>query len=455
MADLNQIELPNGTTYNLSSYKLLSSDTRSDNQLPSWYMSNYPKCTIEEFKSCSSISVNSIMSGTYCVLNTITPWTDSSGGRPIQIAVSDSGVRAQRVATADNTWGSWVKLPNSDTNTTYTFAGGTNGFTVTPSGGSAQTISVTPSITNNVTGSGTSGYLTKFNGANTITNGPALGSDTTKFLRNDGTWQTPSARQVFFETPTVPYAVGDLWLGNGNVWYCKVAKASGDYEETDWDATVDYADYAEALVSQTIACITGKNGGKIILHLDEDNAPYEMLFTDGTSKIWKFDGTGFKFSNDNGQSFIPITNNAGGLSATFITDGILDASKVSIVNLSTSDITAGDLYRGGTDNNLGTVIIKNQQNVVIGEINKLGLKMYGAGDVGSRPYIVFNDTDFFAGYDASGNQIFKVVGNVVTMVNASVTNSMLIGNKDGYKINFVPITITENGVIVNDGIAIV
>ena len=38
-----------------------------------------------------------------------------------------------------------VKIPASDnTNTTYTFAGGTNGFTVTPSGGSAQTVSVTP-----------------------------------------------------------------------------------------------------------------------------------------------------------------------------------------------------------------------------------------------------------------------------------------------------------------------
>ena len=81
---------------------------------------------------------------------------------------------------------------DTPTNTTYTFANGTNGFTVTPSGGSAQTVTVTPSIANNVTGSGTSGYLTKFNGANTVTNGPALGSDTTKFLRNDGTWQVPS-----------------------------------------------------------------------------------------------------------------------------------------------------------------------------------------------------------------------------------------------------------------------
>lgn len=78
-----------------------------------------------------------------------------------------------------------------DNNTTYTFANGTNGFTVTPSGGTAQTVTVTPSIANNVTGSGTSGYLVKWNGTNTITNGPQLGSGTTTFLRNDGTWAIP------------------------------------------------------------------------------------------------------------------------------------------------------------------------------------------------------------------------------------------------------------------------
>lgn len=43
----------------------------------------------------------------------------------------------------------------TDNNTTYSFAGGTNKFTVTPSGGTAQEVSVTPSITNNVTYSGT------------------------------------------------------------------------------------------------------------------------------------------------------------------------------------------------------------------------------------------------------------------------------------------------------------
>lgn len=48
----------------------------------------------------------------------------------------------------------------------------------------------------NVTGSGTSGYLAKFNGANTITNGPALGTATTTFLRNDGSWAAPKDPSV-------------------------------------------------------------------------------------------------------------------------------------------------------------------------------------------------------------------------------------------------------------------
>lgn len=45
--------------------------------------------------------------------------------------------------------------------------------------------------TGTVTGTGSSGYLVKWNGTTEITNGPQLGSSTTTFLRNDGTWATP------------------------------------------------------------------------------------------------------------------------------------------------------------------------------------------------------------------------------------------------------------------------
>ena len=57
--------------------------------------------------------------------------------------------------------------------------------------GTYQAPSYTEIPSNNVTGSGTSGNIAKFNGANSVTDGPAFGADTTKYLRNDGTWAVP------------------------------------------------------------------------------------------------------------------------------------------------------------------------------------------------------------------------------------------------------------------------
>lgn len=75
--------------------------------------------------------------------------------------------------------------------------GGTNKFLI-GDGTNYIEVGVTPSITNNITGSGASGNLAKFNGNNTITSGPTLSSaitsqnQSTKFLREDGTWAVPS-----------------------------------------------------------------------------------------------------------------------------------------------------------------------------------------------------------------------------------------------------------------------
>ena len=88
--------------------------------------------------------------------------------------------------------GSLGSVTVPDNNTTYTFTSGTNSFSVTPSGGTAQTVNVIPSIADNITGSGTNGYIAKFNGAGTITNGPQIGSGTSTYLRNDGSWATPT-----------------------------------------------------------------------------------------------------------------------------------------------------------------------------------------------------------------------------------------------------------------------
>ena len=108
-----------------------------------------------------------------------------------------------------------VEIP--DNNTTYTFENGTNGFKVIPSGGTAQTVTVTPSIANNITGSGASGYIAKFNGNNTITSGPQIGSDKTKYLRNDGSWSVPPDTKYTAATAT-PLMDGTGAVGTSDLY---------------------------------------------------------------------------------------------------------------------------------------------------------------------------------------------------------------------------------------------
>lgn len=75
------------------------SDTRSTNQPPSWYWSNYPLRIVREFKQASVLGLTGM--GTYVSLETYVYWTDASGGPIIQIARgTDSKLTAERRSTS-------------------------------------------------------------------------------------------------------------------------------------------------------------------------------------------------------------------------------------------------------------------------------------------------------------------------------------------------------------------
>ena len=81
-------------------------DTRSTNQPPSWYFSNYPRTTVNEFKNCSAIGLSNV--GTHCNMITYVPWCDSSGGYPKQTAkVDGTGKEYWRVGTSASAWSAW------------------------------------------------------------------------------------------------------------------------------------------------------------------------------------------------------------------------------------------------------------------------------------------------------------------------------------------------------------
>ena len=80
-------------------------DTRYDNENPQWYMTNYGKGTVWEFKQLTSIGFTS-PSANYGPVQTIVPWKDQSGGLPRQVAY-EGRARWTRIASSLTTWGAW------------------------------------------------------------------------------------------------------------------------------------------------------------------------------------------------------------------------------------------------------------------------------------------------------------------------------------------------------------
>lgn len=76
-----------------------------------------------------------------------TVYTHPAGGAPSKTSgfykfSTDSTSHVASVTAVTKADITALGIPGADTNTTYTFAGGTGGFTVTPSGGNAQTVSI-------------------------------------------------------------------------------------------------------------------------------------------------------------------------------------------------------------------------------------------------------------------------------------------------------------------------
>lgn len=97
---------------------LKGTDTRDVNSPPSFYQqtANSMK-SVYELKYTTTIEVNSLLSDTYCYVQTLIPWGDSTGGLPVQLAAQGHGGTAGyaiRSATDASTWGAWKKIATQD-----------------------------------------------------------------------------------------------------------------------------------------------------------------------------------------------------------------------------------------------------------------------------------------------------------------------------------------------------
>lgn len=129
----------------------------------------------------------------------------------------------------------------------------------------------------NVRGTGTSGSLLKWSGSNTVTDGPVIGSGTTTFLRNDGTWATPTG------TYTISVATNTA-LGGVKPWYYHSKASTGPTTGTDSTAvTVN----AITTASGKYYAVESDSNGRLFVNVPWSNSDTKVnMSARGTSKAY-------------------------------------------------------------------------------------------------------------------------------------------------------------------------
>ena len=89
------------------------SDTRDSNESPQFYMTS-GRGRVLEFKHNAVMGIPA--SQLYSQVCTIVPWQDTSGGYPVQISISTSGI-FKRNAISETEWATWVQVSESEITT--------------------------------------------------------------------------------------------------------------------------------------------------------------------------------------------------------------------------------------------------------------------------------------------------------------------------------------------------
>lgn len=297
--------------------------------------------------------------------------------------------------------------------------------------------------------------------ADTITSDTVAISDATANA-NEAINIADSKKRVFISTPVPPYDEGDLWILDGAVYYCIEGKTSSEaYSEDDWSLATDYvnASVLENAITHATELITGNAGGYVVIRdTNADEQPDEILIMNTPSietatQIWRWNKNGLGFATSYASSNYALALTADGqINASRILTGELDASRVTIQNLTANMFAGGKIQLGGYNNYDGVFELYNAGGTLIGQMDKNGVKFYGSGSGSNRPYVLFNNDVGFAGFAADGTKQFWVDRDEFHMKKCVAENEIQACGK----IKFLPITTYDtNNNIINDGVAVV
>lgn len=150
--------------------------------------------------------------------------------------------------------------------------------------------------------------------------------------------------------------------------------------------------------------------------------------------------------NSNGISFSNT-----GINGNFVTawtiDGTLNAQATNIINFTADIIKGGILKLGSALNQNGKVDVYDESNTLICTLDKNGLTMYSS----NGSYIRLNQSVGLIAYDGVGNPICWLSDNELHISKVVIEDDITLCSK----LRFLPMQITENGVITADGIGLV
>lgn len=204
------------------------------------------------------------------------------------------------------------------------------------------------------------------------------------------------------------------------------------------EATSETRVYLESELQEATDRIWGTLGNSYVIYEGDKILIVDKLPKETATNVIMINSGGIGFSN---------TGITGTFNSAWTIDNKLDMSQINVLNLTASMINGGTLRLGNALNQNGILEVYDEANSLIAELNKDGLKMY-ATDGG---YILINTTVGFSGYGKNGNRIYWADGDTFHMKKAVVEDAITIVNK----VSFLPVLIEENGVVKNDGVAII
>lgn len=163
-------------------------------------------------------------------------------------------------------------------------------------------------------------------------------------------------------------------------------------------------------------------------------------------KLPKEEATNVIMINNGGIGFSQTGIN-GTFNSAWAIDGTMDMQQINVINLVADMIKGGTLKLGSNLNEAGILELYDEANKLICKADKDGLTIYCENNT----YVKLNPEVGFAGYDAQDNKIYWVDGDEFHMKKSVVEEEITIASK----LRMIPITITENGNVVNDGIGFV